>query len=1109
MYGLVEQCAVLDDSLARTKSAIQCAGACFRVVSVGISFTLADVVIAALGQSGAASISQVVAIQASNVSVTVSNLTCTACVSAEVVSLFTYGEHTSIVVSGLRVANAGVSGDPALLQSVVRSTNTGVDNLTVSDINVTCYGTCVGTHASGARQILFRNVRFASVGGGSTVLSLTNPIEGGVFLCESCFLDGAVVVSAFSSVAFVASVFADSKLTVERCSGTVALRSVRWLPSATGDAVTIANGRNQTVTLQDVTAVATLNNRRIDSDFLSFWTTIGSPMATTVVVKNVNCTAFSRLVVINQFGPHDITFDSVALNGTSLVESMSNSATVRVTARNVRSTGALRGQLMRLLYATNITVDNLLVDIDNETLPLGTNTFPVLSVSESCESVQLSNWSLRGVSIAAMVSVDMRVGAAVNCTVAASQITLRSVTTSQALFFTTRNLTVSGLTITESRLNTDEAIRFTSREASLSDVTLRNVSIERPFLNVRNVAAVTLHRWLIDGVVMRSPSTPLLALATGGSAEPERFDVADVRLSNMAADRFLRLEGNDRAGSAILVTNVTVTNVTASSELIRVTSTPVFSLTNTVITRCTSPAMIGIAGAMNVTLARVSVATFDRYAIDANDIRNLTVSDLAISNGTTRQGGVAGPLRFVRVLAAVIERALVSGNDFTMGAADSCGGIRFESSGGTGTIVVRDSVFERNRAIAAGALLIASDQVRVERCRFTGNNSTQLSPGGSIAGALYIESARGAVNDSIFVGNAAASGGAVHVAQSTLVLGGLRVWDNAARVRGGGLMVRSSNVAVDASLLRNNSAQQAGGGIAATDSTLAIRNLDIVGSVSGNGNAARGGAIDVDLGGAVISVANTTVIGTRIFGLNNSATGAVGFLSTAFVTINDSCFCDTRIAAVDRVESEPVADLSCRAPIVLTNVTIGSSSIVCSATGISTAPCVGACPRRVPMLATEAPAPTQPLTLPPQSQSNGVGDPSGVTDESGAPTGNSSNIDSSNNSNNNNVVPESSLDPAVLGGAIGGALGAVLILSIVGAVCVARRRRRQQQQEQQPATEVASVGTPFGGDTVVTAESVSSGGGTELKAPIYTLLPPSRTIDAGYDETGNLEAMPM
>jgi hypothetical protein len=1080
------------------------------LVSVGVSLSLSNLVIGS--NNGVGSITQILAIQADNVTVNITNMTCTACVSAEVVTLLASGEHAAVSINGLRVQNNVPNGNPSMLQSVVRGSNAAFDNITVSNTNITCYSGCINIHGAGARHMLLRNVVFDSVAGGSTVLTLTTTTaqEGGKLVCDSCFLSGSVTISGCSTVVFVATVFSESKLSIERSSGAVMLRGVRWLPLTNGDAISIVSGYNLTVTIDDVSAVSTLFSRRVGGDFISFSTNVGVPVTSSVLFNNVNCTAFTRLVSMNQPGSHDVSFTNVLLNGTSLIEALVGGVNVRMVARNIRSTGALRGQLIRFQAMTNATIDNLLLDLDGETPPLGQNTHSLFTVTESCESLQFSNWTIRGVPIAMLVSIDLRFGAAVKCALSASQFTLRNMTTNNALFLINRNITINGLTISDSRLSVEEAIRFTASSAAINDVTLRNVTLERPLVVVRNAADTSLRRWSMENVVMRSPATPLLSMATSGTGDPERFELLNVNVSNTMADRLLRIEANAATGSMVVVRNLTATNFTASSELIRVTSTPHFVLTRAIITRCTSPAMVSVDGVANVTLSRVSIAHFNGYAIDTNNLRNLTITDLAVSSGFGSQGGLAAPVRLVRVAATLIERALISGNNVAMAAPDSCGGVRFEATGDTGTIVLRDMVFERNRAVATGALSVSTGLLTMVGCRFVDNVANQPWTSGPVTGAVFLQFVTGTVNDSTFVGNVAATGGAMHTDRSKLLLSGLRVWDNVAvNSRGGGLLLRVSTVAIDSSLLRNNSARDAGGGIAVTDTLFSISNSDIIGSVTGNntGKSVRGGAIDVDFGDAEVKVVNTTVIGTRMFGTNDWSLGAVAVLSGALTNISDACFCDSLVTTAVGADSVPTNDLSCRSnPPLFTSRLVGSSSVSCGNLSASVMTCAGPCPLRVPILTTEAPSTTtlslistsgQPLTLPPlesQSDSSSQGMLNG-TSETGV----------SMTPTVNDLISDAPLNVAVLGGAIGGGLAGLLLIGV--GCCFARRRRQGKQQD--PAPEVASVGSQAG-DTVVTAESVSTAAelhrGTEMKPPIYSLLP-SRTIDAGYDETGNLEAM--
>jgi len=165
----------------------------------------------------------------------------------------------------------------------------------------------------------------------------------------------------------------------------------------------------------------------------------------------------------------------------------------------------------------------------------------------------------------------------------------------------------------------------------------------------------------------------------------------------------------------------------------------------------------------------------------------------------------------------------------------------------SGSLVVRDCVFENNTSLAGGALALRNG--RIERCSFVGNSA---SAGGD-AGAVYCTGPVGgtgslSVIESEFRGNqAGSSGGALLVAAVSAVLDGCRFVENSAVSGGAVMFLGASTTALELNafncLFAGNVATNGGAlyfsSTSLPQSTLRAQNSTFVGNVA----AAQGGGV--------------------------------------------------------------------------------------------------------------------------------------------------------------------------------------------------------------------------------------------------------------------------
>ena len=192
--------------------------------------------------------------------------------------------------------------------------------------------------------------------------------------------------------------------------------------------------------------------------------------------------------------------------------------------------------------------------------------------------------------------------------------------------------------------------------------------------------------------------------------------------------------------------------------------------------------------------------------------------------------------------ALTLNRIEIRGGNLSSGMG---GGVLKQS----GTLLIKDSLIDRNQAFDGGGIYTPSGGVRVERSRIVGNTAVL---GGGIFGAVALSRTTVAGNQarSLDVFPGIASGGGIYVhsffggVSSRLSLTRSRVLENHSDGDGGGVFSNGETVRVTKSTIADNSAGvppglHAGGGIFSFDGRALIAGS----TISGNRSDFNGGGI--------------------------------------------------------------------------------------------------------------------------------------------------------------------------------------------------------------------------------------------------------------------------
>ncbi len=184
----------------------------------------------------------------------------------------------------------------------------------------------------------------------------------------------------------------------------------------------------------------------------------------------------------------------------------------------------------------------------------------------------------------------------------------------------------------------------------------------------------------------------------------------------------------------------------------------------------------------------------------------IVLDSLIISGGHNAQGG--GIISNIDTTILTVKKCHFTGNS----ARGVGGAIYFSRISGPGLpiLTLQDSTFTGNSAVLEGGAIYATYPIQIQSCSFTGNN-------GRRGGAIFMQAGTGPTSnfkDSVFTGNSATSdGGAIYLADGSILLERSTVDGNSALFNGGGVYCSGNAILLKSSTVSRNSAKISGGGI--------------------------------------------------------------------------------------------------------------------------------------------------------------------------------------------------------------------------------------------------------------------------------------------------------